>query len=220
MAQQKVSTSVDQVYEYLNQNIQSGQWKPGDKLPSEADLCGLMNVSRITVRSALGRLSALGLVQSQQGKGTFVSTPPPPKEDTLPLFHNMDRLSLFEFRKIIEGESAALAAMRATAEDVAAMREAITKMEAGKTVREIAEQDMRFHELIAKASGNEIVQYIFRITKDTYINMFLENVSHLGANGATHHRQVLLDIQVRDSDAARQHMNAHLDETARVICNL
>lgn len=220
MAHQKSSTTVDQVYEYLSQNIQSGQWKPGDKLPSEADLCGLMNVSRITVRSALGRLSALGLVYSQQGKGTFVSVPPPPKEDSLPLFYNMDRLSLFEFRKIIEGESAALAAMRATAEDVAAMRDAIMNMESGKTVKEIAEQDMRFHELIAKASGNEIVQYIFRITKDTYINMFLENVSHLGANGAIHHRQILLDIQVRDSDAARQHMNAHLDETARVICNL
>ena len=219
MAHQKASTSVDHVYEYLSQNINSGQWKPGSKLPSEAELCNLLNVSRITVRSALGRLSALGLVQSKQGKGTFVSVPPPPSEDSFPLFRNVDRLSLFEFRKIIEGESAALAAMRATSEDVMAMRDAIIQMESGKTVKEIAEQDMRFHALIAKASGNEIVQYIFRITKDTYANMFMENVTHLGASGALQHRQILLDIQVRDSEAARQHMNAHLDETARVICN-
>ena len=220
MAHQKPSTSVDQVYEYLSTNIQSGQWKPGDKLPSEAELCNLMNVSRITIRSALGRLSALGLVHSKQGKGTFVSVPSPPSEATAPLLHNMDRLSLFEFRKIIEGESAALAAMRATTEDVAAMRETIIQMESAKTVNEIADQDMLFHELISKASGNEIVQYIFCVNKDAYKDMFLENVAHLGASGAIHHRQILLDIQVRDSEAARQHMNAHLDETARVICNL
>lgn len=220
MAHQKTSTSVDHVYEYLSQNINSGQWKPGSKLPSEAELCNLLNVSRITVRSALGRLSALGLVQSKQGKGTFVSVPSPPSEDSFPLFRNVDRLSLFEFRKIIEGESAALAAMRATTEDVMAMRDAIIQMESGKTVTEIADQDMRFHALIAKASGNEIVQYIFRITKDTYTNMFMENVAHLGTSGAIQHRRILLDIQVRDSEAARQHMNAHLDETARVICNL
>ena len=66
MAHQKDSSAVDIVYEYLSQNIKSGFWKTGDKLPSEADLCSLLNVSRVSVRSALGRLSALGLVQSKQ----------------------------------------------------------------------------------------------------------------------------------------------------------
>ena len=219
MAHQKDSSAVDIVYEYLSQNIKSGFWKTGDKLPSEADLCSLLNVSRVSVRSALGRLSALGLVQSKQGKGTFVSTPSGENGAPVLRFHDLDRLSLFEFRKIIERESAALAALRATSEDVLAMQDSIYKMEHGETEQEIAEQDLRFHALIAKATGNEIIQYVSRIAEEAYMRMFLENVAQLGSMGTSHHRQILLDIQVRDADAARQHMNAHLDETARLVYN-
>lgn len=219
MANQKDTSAVDTVYNYLFQNIRNGTWKPGDKIPSEADLCGILNVSRVSVRGALGRLSALGLVQSKQGKGTFVSEPP--AETQSPAFHiqNMDRLSLFEFRRIIERESAALAALRATSEDVLAMQDSINKMEHGETDQEIAEQDLRFHALIAKATGNEIIQHVSRITEEAYLHMFMENVAQMGSMGTAHHRQILLDIQVRDADAARQHMNAHLDETARLIYN-
>ena len=219
MANQKDTSAVDTVYNYLFQNIRNGTWKPGDKIPSEADLCGILNVSRVSVRGALGRLSALGMVQSRQGKGTFVSEPP--AETQAPGLHlqNPDRLSLFEFRRIIERESAALAALRATSEDVLAMQDSIYKMEHGETEQEIAEQDLRFHALIAKATGNEIIQHVSRIAEEAYLHMFMENVAQMGSIGTAHHRQILLDIQVRDADAARQHMNAHLDETARIIYN-
>ena len=219
MANQKDASAVDTVYKYLFQNIRNGTWKSGDKIPSEADLCGILNVSRVSVRGALGRLSALGMVQSRQGKGTFVSEPP--AETQSPAFHiqNLDRLSLFEFRRIIERESAALAALRATSEDVLAMQDSIYKMEHGETDQEIAEQDLRFHALIAKATGNEVIQHVARIAEEAYLRMFMENVAQMGSMGTAHHRQILLDIQVRDADAARQHMNAHLDETARIIYN-
>ena len=217
MARQKAATATDAVVEYLTNGISSGQWKPGDKLPSEAQLCALLGASRITVRSALGRLSALGLVQSQQGKGTFVSVQPvmstmPP----LPV-QNTDRLSVFEFRKIIEGESAALAAIRATSADVQAMQNAILGMENGKNEKEVAEQDLLFHALIAKASGNEIIEWVFHIMQEPYSRIFADNVTHLGNVGAEQHRRILLDIQIRDMDAARQHMIAHLDTTVRSV---
>ena len=212
MANQKDTSAVDTVYNYLFQNIRSGIWKPGDKIPSEADLCNILNVSRVSVRSALGRLSALRLVQSKQGKGTFVSDPPAENQYSGLRLQTLDRLSLFEFRRIIERESAALAALRATSEDVLAMQDSIYKMEHGETEQEIAEQDLRFHALIAKASGNEVIQHVSRIAEDAYLRMFVENVAQLGSMGTAYHRQILLDIQVRDADAARQHMNAHLDE--------
>lgn len=217
MAQRKSSTVTDGVFDYLSQNIYSGIWKPGDKLPSEAQLCSQLGASRITVRSALGRLSALGLVQSQQGKGTFVSVQPvmssmPP----LPV-QNTDRLSVFEFRKIIEGESAALAAIRATSADVQAMQNAILGMENGKNEKEVADQDLLFHALIAKASGNEIIEWVFHIMQEPYSRIFADNVTHLGNVGAEQHRRILLDIQIRDMDAARQHMIAHLDTTVRSV---
>jgi len=67
------------IAEVLQQNILSGHYAPGDRLPSEADLCAHFNVSRPTLREALGRLSANGLIQSRRGAGggAFVTRPEP-----------------------------------------------------------------------------------------------------------------------------------------------
>ncbi|MFN3952960.1 MAG: FadR/GntR family transcriptional regulator [Pararhodobacter sp.] len=65
------------IAELLQQNILSGHYLPGDRLPSEADLCAHFSVSRPTLREALGRLSALGLIRSKRGVGggAFVTRP-------------------------------------------------------------------------------------------------------------------------------------------------
>ena len=218
MPQKKSPTRTDAVFDYLRQNIYSGVWKPGDKLPSEAQLCTQLGASRVTIRSALGRLSALGLIYSQQSKGTFVSTQSAAGNNFLLPVQNTDRLSVFEFRKIIEGESAALAAIRATSADVQAMQDSILGMETGTTEQEVAEQDMLFHSLIAKASGNEIIEWIFHTMHASYSRIFVDNCIQRGKTGAEEHRQILLDIQVRDMEAARQHMVAHLDAAMRHVC--
>jgi len=219
MARQKAATATDAVVEYLTNGISSGQWKPGDKLPSEAQLCALLGASRITVRSAIGRLAGLGLVRSQQGRGTFVCTPSvmPAAVPLLPI-QNADRLSVFEFRKIIESESAALAAIRASSADVQAMEETIVHMERGSDDRSIADQDLAFHSLIAQASGNEVIYRVFQMMQETYNRMFEDNVVHVGNAGSEHHRRILLAIQTRDMEAARRSMLAHLDDTMRSIC--
>lgn len=219
MPQSKPSSVTDSVFDHLHQNVRSGLWKPGDKLPSEAQLCAQLGASRITVRSALGRLAALGLVYSQQGKGTFVCDTPS-AESAVPMMvpRDPDRLSVFEFRKIIEGESIALAAIRATSAEVEAMQATIVDMEQAKTAEEIANQDMLFHSLIAKASGNEIIEWTFHMMESVYSRMFAENIGQVGNSGVADHRQMLLDIQVRDMKAARQHMISHLEAVARAVC--
>lgn len=219
MPARKNSSVTDGVFDHLAQNIQSGVWKPGDKLPSEAQLCAQLGTSRITIRSALGRLAALGLVQSQQGRGTFVCDPQASSAlapVAIPL--NPDRLSVFEFRKIIEGESVALAAIRATSADVDALQQTIVGMERATTLEEMAKQDMLFHSLIAKASGNELIQWAFDMLEDIYAQMFTDNVAQVGNAGVADHQLMLLDIQVRDMDSARQHMVSHLESVARAVC--
>lgn len=62
----------DTVYEQLLAKIKNGSWKSGDKLPSEAELCASLGVSRVSVRSALQRLKGMGLIEVKQGKGAFV----------------------------------------------------------------------------------------------------------------------------------------------------
>lgn len=218
MVRRKASTVTDGVVDYLTDAISSGQWKPGERIPSEAQLCTLLGVSRITVRSAIGQLAALGLVQSQQGKGTFVCSPSVSQSIPLLPMQNADRLSVFEFRKIVESESAALTAIRASSLDVQALEESIVGMEQATTDKKVAEYDMVFHALIAQATGNEVIQRVFQMMQETYSRMFEDNVSHLGKAGVEHHRRILLAVQTRDMNAARQNMLEHLDDTMRSLC--
>lgn len=212
----------EQVFQYLSNGIAANRWKEGDKLPTEAQLCSQLEVSRTTVRRALGRLAGMGLAKSIQGKGTYVCRPKPAAEITLPHLEEQleqaDRLTVFEFRKIIESESAALAAIRANAADVRRMEQSILEMEANHSPQETAKQDMIFHYLIARASGNEIIQYLFETMRSTYSRMFEENVAKLGNVGVEYHRRILLTIQTRDMEAARQSMLKHLENTMRSVC--
>lgn len=64
-----------QLQEILRDKIQGGQWKPGDYLPSEEELCSEYNLSRVTVRNALGRLVMEGLIERTAGKGTRLAEP-------------------------------------------------------------------------------------------------------------------------------------------------
>ena len=68
----KKSSASDQVFEQLKDNLIQGTWKPGEKLASENELASLFGVSRITIRQALSRLAALGLVETRLGEGSFV----------------------------------------------------------------------------------------------------------------------------------------------------
>lgn len=210
----------DSVYDYLADGINSGRWRTGDKLPSEAELCLELNASRSTVRSAIERLNGLGLVQSFQGKGTFVSNAVP-REHAEAMLHinRASRLDVFEFRKIIESQSAALAAMRATSADVAEMEKYILGMAEGETQQEIADQDMRFHQLIARCSGNMIIQGVFEVMYPTYAEMFMTNVAHMHKHGVNQHRHILLAIQSRNMEEARHSMLEHIDDAMRAVCS-
>lgn len=219
MEQKRSSNLSEHVFQYLSDRIAAGVWKEGDRLPSEHQLCDLLGASRTTVRSAIGRLTGLGLAKSVRGKGTFVSAPIP-SEDLSSLLHlnNTDRLSIFEFRKIIESESAALAALRADSTDVLEMEYSIMGMESGHSQENVAAQDMAFHYLIARAARNEIILRIFEVMRSTYARMFEDNIAKMGNAGVEHHRRILLAIQTRDMKAARQCMLNHLDDTMRSVC--
>ena len=218
---QTVRRLSDNVYQYLSEGISSGRWKTGDKLPSEAELCLELQASRSTVRSAIERLNGLGLVQSYQGKGTFVSNAVPREHaETMLHINGANRLDVFEFRKIIESQSAALAAMRATVADVEALEQSILAMAEANTLREIAGADMRFHQLIAKCSGNMIIQGVFEVLQPTYAEMFMTNVTHMHKAGVMQHREILLAIQQRNMEEARKRMLEHIDEAMRAVCSI
>lgn len=203
------------IFEEMKERIVAGEWKPGQRIPSENNLCKLTGASRVTVRAAIQKLSSLGLVESKQGGGTFVCELSGEQHlnSVIPYFalSQPDRASMFEFRRIIEVEGAALAAQRADAEQIAAMYEATKMMMAANTTEEITKYDLEFHYLIMKGSRNSILIKVFEILEDTYFSLLHENVTRLGSTGASYHQMIAVAIESRDVELARLLMAKHLN---------
>ena len=109
-----------EVMQQITAAIQSGQWKPGSKLPGEIALAEMFQVSRTCIREVLKALAYSGVVESRSGVGTFVkeipSEAPSPAVD---LLSSTDYTQILEMRKLLEGQAAYWATERATPEEIA-----------------------------------------------------------------------------------------------------
>ena len=214
----KKRSVADSVADELQRAISAGKYRPGDRLPSENQLCAQLGVSRVSVRAALARLQSLGLVESRQGEGTFVcrASGAAPLRQMVPFaaLTRLDRVNVTEFRRIVEVESAALAADRADAGMVRSMFAACDAMAGAQEMADIAAWDMEFHRLVAEATRNEIIIKVFDVLRPTYLALLEGNVRQLGAQGAAAHRRITEAIELRRPDAARQAMLDHLNFTA------
>ena len=193
--------------------ILDGSLRPGQKLPSEAELCRDYEASRLSVRSAIGMLAAQGLVQTFQGKGSFVLELPADGAAHLFQGQYISRTDFFELRRILETESAGLAAQRADRETVKRLRELSFQMQRAEQEDEIAEADEQFHLLLAQATQNLAISAIFQTLKPYFRAMMTQNVAVLGSDGCAAHLKIVAAIEARNSDLARQHMYDHLNHT-------
>src|ERR671914_860842 len=140
----------------------SGGLNPGERLPPERELCVRLNVSRTVVREALNLLEARGLISIEHGRGAVVSGGNVGAvRDTLGLLLRVQPKTLWELleiRKVLEVEVAGLAAERAGADDVAAMRLQLDRMRDSIEVPEgYVDADVEFHALLARATRNEVL---------------------------------------------------------------
>lgn len=147
----------DRLYNLLLARIDAGELKEGDKLPSENEISLAFKMSRPVIREAVLRLQADGLVYTRQGAGSFVKARPPKSLSNFTSPTDIpELLRCFEARLPMEGATAALAAQRATAEDLKAIEAALLAMEAEMDQGSIADKaDFDFHLAIANATGNE-----------------------------------------------------------------
>lgn len=204
----------EEIAQQLKEKIADGTFAPGQKLPSEAQLCRIFAASRLSVRSALGRLSAQGLVQTYQGRGSFVCQSPQ-KPDGAQLFgaRYISRTDFFELRRILETEIAGLAAQRAGRDTITRLRELSFQMQQGKTQAEMAEADEQFHLLLAQAAQNDAITGVFQMLRPYFHTMMEQNVAVLGSDGCTAHLKIVAAIESRNSALARQQMYEHLNRT-------
>lgn len=107
--------------------IETGRYRPGQKLPSERELTELYNVSRPTIREAMIALEIRGLVEARHNAGVFVAAAPPPPAST-PADLDIGAFGLTEARKLVEGETAALAAKTISDEEVASLYDLLDRI--------------------------------------------------------------------------------------------
>lgn len=207
-----------QVIEYLKNNIENGTWPVGEKIPSENTLSETLGVSRASIRVAIQQFIALDVLQSMQGKGTFVKT-----NRIAGVSSNLnainesnydDIIQVLEFRRVIEPECAYIAAHKATSTTVENLKGYLKNMKNSIGYsEEFVKQDMLFHEEICHATGNRLLENCLKEVFQQKVKNHEQINEAFGFNDGIYYHTLLLDaIENKDARKARRLMKDHLQQ--------
>lgn len=216
---------VTEVVDSLAGSIREGQLQPGTKLPSEAEIMSHFGVSRTVVREAISKLQASALVETRHGIGTFVLAPQDSgnfKIAAADFTTIADVISVLELRISLESETAGLAALRRTPDNLLAMRTALDAFQ--KSIQQDSDAvspDFQFHMEVANATGNrhfaDLMTYLgTMIIPRTRVNTTLTAPEgRLKYLQSVHreHEKIYEAIHRQDVDAARTAMRTHLSNS-------
>ncbi|WP_207263173.1 FadR/GntR family transcriptional regulator [Desulfovibrio sp. Huiquan2017] len=214
----------DEIASQIKEMIDHGRLQPGDRLPAERKLAEQFGVSRTTLREGIKVLSEAGLLTSRQGAGTFVSRPDDgAREGSLIeaiLAGDYDLQDVFEVRKMLEPEIAALAA-RNGSPDAKTRLEAIL-MEQEQAIRSgevVGGIDHRFHQALAEASGNPVLREMVSALYEGFSRSRAEDVQSSQRQRASlaAHRAIVEAVRNGHAMRAERAMREHLDEVERII---
>ncbi len=206
-----------QVIEYLKENLESGNWQVGEKIPSENQLTQILGVSRSSVRTAIQQLIGIGCLESIHGKGTFVVS------SSMNAFGSTEGITeadcqnlreVLEYRLVLEPEISLMAAQKATFENIQKLRFYLENMKknVGKS-EAFVRYDILFHEEICRATGNHLLEKslseVFQQKLKTH-----EQINEVFGykDGIYYHNLILSAIEARDAKRARRLMKAHIQK--------
>jgi GntR family transcriptional regulator, transcriptional repressor for pyruvate dehydrogenase complex len=215
----------EQVSERLTAQIGSSL-HPGDALPSERELAERYGVGRSSIREALRMLESRGLIESR-GSGAFVVAAwRNPFHEPLSLVvagEDVNRMQLFEVRRMLEAEAAALAARRRSQGDLELTREATDEMEAAIGASDaFVAADIRFHLVIAEATGNRLLLHLMQAIRERLTETFGTVFQFPGgpARSVEQHRLITQAITVEDAEGARRLMTEHILRVEQELAQL
>jgi GntR family transcriptional regulator, transcriptional repressor for pyruvate dehydrogenase complex len=209
------------VAERLVELIGDRSLRSGDQLPTERELTETFGVGRSSIREALRMLESQGVIRPGSGGAFAVAEASNPLESSLQLVFALDdRTSihdLFELRRIIDCEAAALAALRRTDEHLGRMRASIDGMAAalagGARDERFVQADIAFHLAVADATGNRLIVYSMQAAREIIQQTLLSlvQVPRSAEYAVLEHRAVHEAIESRTPDWARHAMREHLE---------
>ena len=211
----------DETFDRILQIINTEGYVSGDKLPGERELSKQLNVGRTSLREAISRLEAFGLLEIRQGIGTFVKNPSTRilQSTLVPhILQDQKKLGeLFETRKIIETAAASLAAQRRTPLQIMQMKHWMQENETGVARNDnesIKLADVEFHRQIIGAANNETLAALVDSLADllSALRYDSNNIPDLFPTIISGHRAIMTAIEAGESEEAGQAMQNHLDE--------
>ena len=219
----KRKTIHEEIIAQIREELAESRWKPGDRLPSERELSERFRVSRASVREAIRALESRGLVKIKTGEGTYIASGSEAVLSPLVSIILQQKdvlLDIFEARKVIEPEIAALAAKRAGPEEIQHLEEILEEQ-----ARQIAqgdsgvEADTAFHSLLTQTTKNKV----FLRLNDAVVDSLREtrerslHIHGRPARSLAGHHEILKAIRAKDPGRARQAMLQHLRAIERNV---
>ena len=205
---------VEQVSDSITKFIVDNDLQIGDKIPNEFELADRLEVGRSTVREAIKALVSRNILEVRRGSGTFISSKAGVADDPLGLDLIKDRMKLaqdlLEVRFMIEPEIAAIAATKATDEEINKLKELSSAVEELIIHKNHRLKDIEFHTEIAKISRNQVVARLIPIITES-IGLFIELTEcTLEQETIETHREIVEAISNRDPKGAYDAMYLHL----------
>ncbi|MFD7885804.1 FadR/GntR family transcriptional regulator [Streptomyces bauhiniae] len=209
---------MEAVLGHLRGAIERGEYAIGDKLPSEAELCRTLAVSRPVVREALRALHTMGLTVSRTGKGTFVVADA--VED--PTFGDYAASDLLEVRRHIEVPVAGYAARRHTPEDLDRLTRLLDRMERETDTAAWVAMDTLFHLAVAEAAHNPVFRKVIEEIRDALARQsaFLTELGGRREHSDREHRALVDALVAGSEDDAVAAMTHHLDRVATTLTRI
>lgn len=204
------------VVEQIEGAIARGELRPGQRLSSERELMGQFSVSRSTIREALRVLQAGGLLRSRPGDphgAEVLAFSPATLHKSMTSLARVDELSLCElvqFRMLLDASANQLAARLHTPAELTEMDAAISRMRAAadRGYDEFSAADVDFHEAVARASRNTLIQVCNDVVRSVVLNLIADRIVQspdrraLMRQSIDHHAEVLEAVRARDGALA------------------
>jgi GntR family transcriptional repressor for pyruvate dehydrogenase complex len=206
-----------QVVNHIRSLIENGTLKPGDKIPPEREFARKLNISRASLRTGIGYLSAMGVMKVRHGVGTFVADGPPEfgksSFSLMGALHGFQTWHMFEARLILESNLAALAAERGKEEHHTALAEEVAEIFASvDSPAEFLVHDVLYHRILAQASGNPILAALMETITSAMYDKRRKTVTRSidMRESAEMHRLIYRAVRSRKLVEARKLMEQHL----------
>lgn len=219
-------TLADSVYERILGMIVDGTIAVGEKMPSEHELCRVLDVSRPVLRQALKQLRSDEVIVSRQGSGSYVIRRPERGVfDFAPVGSVADIQRTFEFRAAVEGEAAFLAAQRRSETDLAHLETALRELDRCIESGELGvEADEAFHVAICEASHNRYFAVARTAMKENILtgmnltrNLSLTKSRERLELVQREHYAIMDAVRAQDPDTARMQMRAHVENARKRV---